>query len=159
MIYKRNTSYKKYKILRGKLMVAMRKFVASHIGHPLQDRIKKTKILKKRDFLMESQFWNEDRIKEYQLKKIINLVKYAYNYVPYYHQLFKNIGFHPSDIKTLNDFKKIPVLTKDISRKENFNLIASNTNMKYVSKGKTGGTTGPPLLIYKDAKGNKIKLS
>ena len=66
----------------------MRKALAKKIGYPLQDLIKHTAILKTRNFLMESQYWDEDKIKKYQLNKIQKLVHHAYINVPYYNKLF-----------------------------------------------------------------------
>jgi len=128
----------------------VRKQIAKYIGYPLQDYIKKTDIIKKIQFLRESQFWEESRLYEYRLEKLKNIVKFAYRNVPYYEKLFNSINLKPGDIKKIDDIEKIPILTKEIVRKENMNLVARNFNMKYVKMGKTGGTTGVPIIVYKD---------
>ena len=102
-------------------------------------------------FLQESQYWDEDRIKTYQLKKIKKLVSHSYTNIPYYKKLFTDNHIHPQDIQSFEDFKKIPVLTKDMARAENQNLTVANVDdTKNVIKGLTGGTTGLSLNIYKD---------
>ena len=47
-----------------------RVWIAKNIGFPLQEIIKKTSIIERLDFLKESQFWDEDRINEYQLTNV-----------------------------------------------------------------------------------------
>lgn len=129
----------------------MRKFIAKTIGYSLQDYKAKTSILDTLKFLRESQFWDEQKIRDYQSMKLRRLIDHAYHKVPYYHDLFNHHNLKPADIKTIDDIWKIPILTKDILKKENARLIATDTNWKQVKKGKTGGTTGVPAIVYKDS--------
>lgn len=82
--------------------------------------------------------------KEYSLLKIKETVNFAYFNIPYYKKLYKNLDIHPKDIKTIKDFKKLPLINKDIVN-ENFNTIQnpllSKNKYFYVT---TGGTTGAP---------------
>ena len=54
-----------------------------------------------------------EKIREYQLKKIIKLVDYAYKNIPLYREKYDAVGFKPGDIKTFEDFEKLPFLYKD----------------------------------------------
>ena len=128
----------------------IRKNIAKYIGLPLQDMVKRTSIIETLNFLRVSQFWDETRINEYQLNKLRNLIDYASRYVPYYEEKFKKIKLSSKDIMTLDDIHKVPILTKEILRNERENLVSRCFPMKYVKKGKTGGTTGPPVIVYKD---------
>ena len=128
----------------------MRKLIAINIGYPLQDLVNGTNILKTLKFLKISQYWDETRIYEYQLKKLKNLIDYAIRNVPYYENIFNKIKLTSNDIRTFDDISKIPILTKEILRKENNRLISRTFSRKYANKGKTGGTTGPPVIVYKD---------
>lgn len=130
----------------------MRQFIAKKAGFPLQDFLKKTNIFDTLQILKESQFWSDERIFDYQSIKLRSLVEYAYKNVPYYETLFKKIKLMPSDIQSVNDIEKIPILTKDIMRRENMNLISRSFNMRTVKRGKTGGTTGAPTIILKDTR-------
>ena len=128
----------------------MQKLIARKFGFPLQDFIKRTKIIDSINFLNNSQFWSDNEIQNYQLFKLKKLLKFAKYNVPYYDKLFNKINLNIEDIKVLDDIQKIPVLTKDIIRKEKNNMIARDFNWRFVSTGKTGGTTGSPLLVHKD---------
>jgi phenylacetate-CoA ligase len=129
----------------------MGKFIAKHIAYPLQDFYNKTSILPTLTWLMQTQNWSESQMMEYQFSKFKNLIEHANRNVPYYSNLFSTIKLKPSDIKSFDDLHKIPVLTKETARKENRNLIASNLTQRHVHKGVTGGTTGPPLKLLRDA--------
>ena len=113
-------------------------------------RYKSRNIIPILNFLLHSQYWSLEKIQAFQFEKIKKLINHAYLNVPYYHQLFKNIGIKPSDIQQYEDFKSIPILTKDIIR-QNFNdLKASNLQENDFIPNSTGGSTGEPLHFYQD---------
>ena len=64
------------------------------------------------DFLLKSQHWDEDKLKEYQLNELQRLLKHCYNNVPYYNQMFIKSGWNPLDFKSVEDLKEFPILTK-----------------------------------------------
>lgn len=132
----------------------MRKSIARYIGYPLQDFIRRTSIIKTLDFLRESQYWDEARLEAYRINKLKKLIEFSSRNVPYYDDLFYRIKLRSSDINSISDLEKIPILTKEIARKENSNLVARNFKTEKVKKGKTGGTTGTPLSLLKDT-GNR----
>jgi len=129
----------------------VRKLIAKHLGFPIQDYGRKTTIINTIKQLNKSQHWSVEQMYEYRLSKLKYLVEYAYKNVPYYTELFNKEGITPNDIKTLEDIKKIPILTKEIARVNQDKLVSKNiNNYKHIKKGKTGGTTGIPLVVYSD---------
>ena len=54
-----------------------------------------------------------EKIIEIQNEKIVKQVKHVYDNVPYYRNLMDQKGVKPEDIKTIDDIKKLPFLTKD----------------------------------------------
>jgi phenylacetate-CoA ligase len=127
-----------------------RKTLARKVGFPLQDFAKKTYILDTLEHLRNSQYWDDQRIEEYRVEKLRKLIAHAGQNVPYYEKLFKNIKLDASDIRSTDDIVKIPILTKEIMRSEGSNLISRNSKHRNIKIGKTGGTTGSPVTIYKD---------
>lgn len=128
----------------------MRKSIAKHIGYPIQDVVKGTNILRIKDFLSDSQYWEKKKMQEYQLEKLKKLIRHAYTNVPYYNELFNKYNIKPGDINDFQDMRKIPILTKEIARKENHKLISNTIIYNRLRTGKTGGTTGPSLTIRRD---------
>lgn len=84
-----------------------------------------------------------------QLKKIQEIVEYAYFNVPYYKELLdkNNISYK---INSFEEFEKIPYLTKDIIR-NNLDKLKSKEKIRSI-KVTTGGTTGMPMEFYLDKK-------
>lgn len=87
-----------------------------------------------------------------QRKWLGQLLEYANTYVPYYRDLFKQIGFHPSDFAAdPTCFQKLPYLTKDLARQNHDRLITTDpARQKHLIPNKTGGTTGEPMWFMQD---------
>jgi phenylacetate-CoA ligase len=110
-------------------------------------------------FLKESQWWSKEKLEEYQMRELEKLLKHAYENVPYYRRIFNEGGLKPKDIQNFNDFRKLPILTKDIVRENLNDLIAKNIpkrNMNYVT---TGGTSGKPLGFYIEKRTDFIRMA
>lgn len=94
--------------------------------------------------------WNltPKQMKAYQDKSIRKVVKYAYN-VPLYNKEYKEQGIHPSDIRGLNDLKKLPIITKNDLR-ENYpnGIIPENFDKENSFLLSTSGSSGKPLFFY-----------
>ena len=131
-------------------MHLFKKNFSRFIGYPIHDYAKSLHTIKTIDFLNESQFWSEDKIHEYQVYKLKKLIDYAGSHVPYYEELFKNIGLSSKDINKVEDIVNIPILTKEILRNEGDRMLSRQFSKFKLKKGKTGGTTGSPLVVYKD---------
>lgn len=105
----------------------------------------KPSVLKYYNHFMETQWWPIDRLIEYQETQLHKLVKFAYEQVPYYYNIFSKIGLKPDDIRRIKDLQKIPILTKEIIRKHWQEFFPHNIkDFKYIN-GSTGGATGEPL--------------
>jgi len=121
---------------------------------PLSDVVLGRSVSKHLKFLDKSQWWSPEELKEYQNEKLRALVKHAYTNVPYYHNLFKERKLIPDDIKTTDDLLKLPMLTKEIIRK-NFphRIVARSIPKKQMMFQGSSGSTGEPLQYYitKDA--------
>ena len=84
---------------------------------------------------------------EKQFEELKKFVKYAYDHVPYYHQLFEE---YEIDINNFSwkQYEKIPYLTKDIIVKEGLRLISDEYSLSQLEIHRTGGSTGAPTSFY-----------
>lgn len=105
----------------------------------------------KLEFLLESQYWSYNKLKNYQFGKIQKMIKYAYDNVPYYKSIFNRIDLKPNNIQNFDDFFKIPILTKN-KIQNNYEDITSDiiNNLGTVIDNYTGGSTGQPLRFKQD---------
>lgn len=102
---------------------------------------------------------SEEQIKEYREQLLQAQLSYCYKNSVYYHKMFKEVGFEPQDIKTIEDFQKIPILmSKDREREsqaESIEKLGHPFGMhlccppeEVVIMGSTSGTTGIPTYTY-----------
>jgi len=93
---------------------------------------------------------------ELQLKRLQDVVKRAYENVPYYRKRLDAAGITPEDIQTLEDIEKIPFTTKsDLREAYPFGMFAVSTD-DIVEVHTTSGTTGKPTVSGYTAKDLEI---
>lgn len=93
---------------------------------------------------------NPKNIKRYRDKAFKKIINYAYA-VPLYHDKYKNAGIHPSDIKGIEDIKKLPMISKnDLMDYFPEGIVPANYNRKKAQLICTGGTSGKAAYIYSD---------
>lgn len=92
--------------------------------------------------------WTEEQKREWMLSKLRDLVRLAARHVPYYRNLFKTIGFDAESPFTFADYAMLPILTRDIIRENEGNLINTTIPQNTLLKDSTGGSTGTPTNIY-----------
>ncbi len=104
------------------------------------------------------QYKDQDSIKNFQLKKIRALLTHCHQNVPYYRDLFKNIGLNDPDKISWSDFQQIPLLDKETIRRNPDLFIADNAEKFGITKDSTSGSTGSPLhfLLSNSIQANKI---
>jgi phenylacetate-CoA ligase len=111
----------------------------------------------------ERKLWNEnietlsrDAMRALQLEKLRKQVTYNYEQSPVYRKKFDDVGAAPGDIKSFEDFARIPVMTKDEHRSTQeeslerygnpYALLACAPKEKIIRINSTSGTTGMPTL-------------
>lgn len=123
--------------------------------------------------LMKSQWYSQDELLSLQLKKLQNILTYSYECVPFYKKRFDDLGMKPVDIKSFDDYKKIPSLKRqeiidhhvdmlDIRFLESLKKINPDKQapgkprgLSIFSKHKlimntSSGSTGAPTVFYED---------
>lgn len=99
--------------------------------------------------LEKTEKYSAIEIQNYQNEKLQRIIHNAYENVPYYRRVFDELNLKPSDIRTKEDLQKLPMIDKDIVRK-NFNDFTNKNFKGFVFKAYTGGTTGTPGLFLRD---------
>ena len=97
--------------------------------------------------LERMQWLSQSDLEAIQFKKIQNLLKYAYENVPYYRDKYRNEDIHPNDVKSRKDFSALPFLTREDVNQHLDSLVSTQFRHK-VYKDKTGGSTGEPMRFY-----------
>ena len=98
-------------------------------------------------FSREFETMRENKMRALQLERLKWSVSHAYENVPFYHQKYDATGFHPSQLKTLEDIRRIPFLTKqDMRENYPFGLFAVPRG-KIVRVHASSGTTGNATVV------------
>ena len=97
-------------------------------------------------FNKEKECMNREEFRELQLRRLKKVVRYAYDNVPFYRNLYDKNNVSPDDIKTLEDIQLLPFITKDDLRNTYpFDLQAAPKE-DWVEVHSTSGTTGIPTV-------------
>ena len=84
-----------------------------------------------------------------QKEKLNALIGLAIDHVPYYRRLAQ-AGMMPRRIDGPEDLQAIPILTKEIIRREGEALLAENFPRNLLRRNATGGSTGQPMQYWSD---------
>jgi phenylacetate-CoA ligase len=98
-------------------------------------------------------YWNEkietmprEDLKNYQLQKLKEQVKYCYENSSFYRKKFDAIGLKPQDIKSLEDLQKIPFTVKtDLKDNYPFGMVTVKPD-EIIEIHASSGTTGNPIV-------------
>lgn len=123
--------------------------LAKQVFIPLLDFKQGRASIKCFEELQRFQWLPSDEIHKIQRRKLKALLKFSYDTVPYYHRVFRELKLKPSDIHDLCDLEKLPILTKDVLRKNFWDLISTKYNSGQLEVCSTSGTTGEPVSFIK----------
>jgi len=90
---------------------------------------------------------DRDKMTSLQSERLVKLVNYSYENVPYYKKKMDDIGIKPSDIKGIEDLNKLPFTVKDDLR-DNYPYDAFAVPIGDIVRiHASSGTTGKPTVV------------
>jgi len=110
-------------------------------------------------FIRDAQWWPAERIREYQLGKLQEILKLAYERTKFYRRMFDKVGFHPDDFQSLDSISKLPMIDKQVVVENIADMCTKNIADRDVDFGSTGGTSGTPLHFYMNANRSSIEYA
>lgn len=93
---------------------------------------------------------NRESLLKFQQKYLEKLILYSYENVPYYKNIFDEINLIVNEKVNLKRFSEIPILTKDILRKHQKELISKDYMSRRWYRNYSGGSTGEPTMLIQD---------
>jgi len=121
--------------------------LVTNLIFPLHERVKQHRSVAVRKQLEESQYWPEERLRDLQLQRLRRLLARAGTTVPYFRDLFLQIGFDPvTDVRSLDDLARLPLMDKTVIRANVDRLKADDA--VGLARFNTGGSSGEPLIFY-----------
>lgn len=98
----------------------------------------------------KSPFTARENVSILQWSLLSEMLNHAEKRVPYYRELFRSLGITSGDIRSLNDFAQLPVLTKDIIRERQREMVREDVPIDTLLQHHSGGSTGIPLSFYRE---------
>ena len=99
-------------------------------------------------FLQEAQWWDQERLAEWQLRQLRRVVAHAYENVPGYCSLYREAGVKPEDIRSLKDLSKLPCISKDLLRDNLADFTSRDVSRRRLHYVTTGGSSGTPFGFF-----------
>jgi phenylacetate-coenzyme A ligase PaaK-like adenylate-forming protein len=99
--------------------------------------------------LDHSQWLDPEQLAQGQLVQLRTLLTHAVAHVPYYRDLFRERRIRPEDVRTMDDFRRLPLLGRRVYQAEADRLHAEALpdGMRDVGMLSTSGTSGVPIDV------------
>ncbi len=120
--------------------------LVSKVLFPLQERFKHHTSVAVRRQMEDAQWWPAQRLEQFRVQRLRELLMDIGNSVPYYRDLFAKLGFDPASIASEHDLTKLPFLTKAVI-KANTDAL-KHPQAKGLARFNTGGSSGEPLIFF-----------
>jgi phenylacetate-CoA ligase len=96
---------------------------------------------------MKSYGLSPTELREVQEKKLRKMLRYCYDYVPFYHKCFREKGLAPEDFRKTEDLRLLQTLSRQLLS-ENSSGIVVPSKARGMPVRFTSGTTGRPVRLY-----------
>lgn len=127
-----------------------------NVIHPVYRGLRGDKLLSTLTELEKNQYLSPGEIEDIQWRRMSSFLETVTTYVPYYRDLFHELGIRPEDIQNPSDFLQIPLLDKYVVRKEGKRMITEDP-LRRGYKSSTGGSTGEPLYFSIDVAAGPVR--
>jgi phenylacetate-CoA ligase len=96
--------------------------------------------------LLRSQWWDAEKIRAFQERALVDMLRYATTHVPYY----QSLGIEPGDINRASDLEHFPVLTKQDIQALGEQLRSPEFESTELNSSVTSGSSGEPTTTWFD---------
>ncbi len=97
---------------------------------------------------------SREELDDYRLRKLKQLITFAYKHVEFYRNRFRSAGVSPDEIKQLSDIERFPITTKQDLQNHKNALISDCHRKTHLYEYSTGGSTGEPTKVYRTSEEN-----
>jgi phenylacetate-CoA ligase len=119
---------------------------------PLYEKIRGKNLLAVIDEYQSHLSWSQGDLKAFQWQQLKALLNHAYNTTPYYKKAWDEANINLDNIKSIADFNKLPVVTKDDIKRDYGQFLSKNYTNNI--KKATGGSTGQPFRFELNTESN-----
>jgi phenylacetate-CoA ligase len=121
--------------------------VSRHVAMPVYEAVKGTGTSRLYRECLRTQHLGEQELRARQLRAAQELLRYVFAHNRFYRTRYSEAGVHCEDVRTLEDFARLPPLTKDDIRANPDALVSGTFEKSQLSHRRTGGSTGVPVHV------------
>ena len=115
---------------------------------PARDLIRRRNYARYRALLWASQWWSYDELRAFQWRELRKVLECAFRSVPYYQRKYAEAGIRLEDIRTWQDYAKLPPLTRQEVNAYRRELCSTTFRGKLLPHA-TGGSSGTPTRFFR----------
>lgn len=104
----------------------------------------------RRRWLNKTQWLSYPELQRIQLGLLKKLVRHCYDSVPYYRRVMDERRITPDSVRTLSDIERFPIIDKRDVLEAGESIISTRYPKWALRKGRTGGSTGTPMIVYRN---------
>lgn len=108
--------------------------------------------------LEQSQWWSPLQLQKWQLQRLRTMLDHCVANSLYYRETWNRLGLKPDAIRSLADFSRWPITSRETMRQQKLRICSSDETMPVVSKS-TGGSSGTPLQLVIDHDANDRRVA
>lgn len=132
------------------MKTSLKTFAARNIFIPLLYKYWHVPVFKHYQILLETEKLPLERLLEIQKKKLTEIMRHAYLFIPYYRKALIEMGATIDDMNKPEMIHSFPVLTKKIIQDNFHDLFDPNTKRNEYVVEHSGGSTGQPTKVRRD---------
>jgi phenylacetate-CoA ligase len=115
---------------------------------PAYDQARGREYVRRSKLLRDSQWWSPERVRQFQWNELKRLMGHVFNSVPYLQQKYRSLGIELGDLKTWEDFRRLPPLTREEVNEHRTELCSTTYTGKLLPHA-TGGSSGTPTRFFR----------
>jgi phenylacetate-CoA ligase len=115
---------------------------------PAYDRMRGRRYVERLTFLEQSQWWTRERVRAFQWTELQKLLTHVFASVPYLKEKYRTAGIALEDVRSLEDFARLPTLTRAEVNAHGPELCSTAYNGELLPHS-TGGSTGVPTRFFR----------
>ncbi len=131
-------------------MATLNSKILRNIVLPAGDILFGQRMMARLKFLEKSQFWDRQRIINFQDQALDHLLKIVFAEVPFYRDLMIQKGVNPTDVMSAIDLGRLPVTTKSMLSDAYPDRVTRQTGQR-TYESRTSGSTGKNFVVLEDA--------
>lgn len=101
--------------------------------------------------LMRTMIAKPEKIQEIQLRRLRDIVSYAYHATPFYRETMDQRGIKPEDLRSIEDLRYLPIIGRADVKEHFHEMLALGVDPGKCKVTHSSGTTGEPVEYAYDA--------